>query len=408
MRRFKTYGFILILMALYGCVEEIDLRTEIQEEYESALVIEATLTNEMKNQVILLSRVYLLEEEGPSPEFNAQVRVLDGNGNSYQFQQVFPGRYESESIFAAQPNTVYELEINTSDGGSYGSSMEELTNETQINDLYVERDFNENNEEGVSIYVDSFDPTGNSLFYRYTYEETFKIIAPDYSPEDMEYEYIYGNPDNPTEITGVLYFLVQKEEQQQICFATVASEDIIISSTNDLNEDSINRFRVRFLGRDNPIISHRYSILVRQYVQSPEAFEYYKTLKEFSDSDNLLSQSQPGFLNGNVFSETDQEEKVIGFFQVSSVDEKRVYFNYADLFPGDVLPPYFQSCVPFAPLESRPGPTFPLANALDLGNKYLEPNEDPLPDEGSYYLVAPACGNCTVIGNNFPPDFWEE
>ncbi|NNK28284.1 MAG: DUF4249 domain-containing protein, partial [Flavobacteriaceae bacterium] len=383
MRRFKTYGFILILMALYGCVEEIDLRTEIQEEYESALVIEATLTNEMKNQVILLSRVYLLEEEGPSPEFNAQVRVLDGNGNSYQFQQVFPGRYESESIFAAQPNTVYELEINTSDGGSYGSSMEELTNETQINDLYVERDFNENNEEGVSIYVDSFDPTGNSLFYRYTYEETFKIIAPDYSPEDMEYEYIYGNPDNPTEITGVLYFLVQKEEQQQICFATVASEDIIISSTNDLNEDSINRFRVRFLGRDNPIISHRYSILVRQYVQSPEAFEYYKTLKEFSDSDNLLSQSQPGFLNGNVFSESDQEEKVIGFFQVSSVDEKRVYFNYADLFPGDVLPPYFQSCVPFAPLESRPGPTFPLANALDLGNKYLEPNEDPLPDEGS-------------------------
>ena len=59
---------------------------------------------------------------------------------------------------------------------------------------------------------------------------------------------------------------------------------------------------VRFINRNNYIISHRYSILVRQFVQSNEAFTFYETLNDLSRNESLFSETQPGFLAGNVSS----------------------------------------------------------------------------------------------------------
>ena len=406
--------FFILTVTLFNCVEELHVVTIVEAGYEDALVIEATITDEMKNQLILLSRAYRLEDDGPLPESNAQIRVVDDNGKMYNFQETKAGNYESVIPFAAQNGVKYNLEIITNDNLEFGSSESMLSGISSIDSLYLERDFNENEEEGVSIYVDASDLTGEAEFYRYTYEETYKIIAPKYSSFDLDYEFLYDPPienifDNiPRELIGIRYFLVPKEEQEQICYNTVLSNNIILTSTVGLNAEDINQFRVRFLSRLNTIITHRYSILVSQYVQSAEAFKYYKTLNDLSDSESLLSQSQPGFVNGNLFSTSDENIKVIGFFDVSSVDKRRIYFNYSDLFPGELPPPYFQSCTPVAPPEAKPGPTFPLADAIDQGFKYFEPNKNPDPTEGGYDVVAPICGNCTVMGNNYPPYFWEE
>ena len=56
----------------------------------------------------------------------------------------------------------------------------------EIEDVYAERIINENNSEGMAIFVDSFDPTGNSRYYRYELEETYRVIAPDWLPDDLE------------------------------------------------------------------------------------------------------------------------------------------------------------------------------------------------------------------------------
>ena len=391
-----AYSIILSPLLFFSCVEEIDLKTE--EEFESTLVIEATITNELKNQIIFLSRAYLLEEQGPSSERNAQVSVISDDGDSYEFFETDSGKYVSIKQFAPQSNKNYRLKVITSNGRNYSSENAQLTNTTQIDDLYAVRDVNEDGLEGVSIYVDSFDSTSSSIYYNYIYEETYKIIAPKYSPQDLIV--VSRNP--------WFFELQPKPEQQQICYGSANSNTIIIENTNKFDEDRVEKFRVRFLSKKNAIISHRYSILVRQFIQSIEAHEFYRALKDLSESESILSQSQPGFLNGNVFSLSNEEEKVIGFFQVSSVDERRIYFNYSDLFPNESLPPYFQSCPVFAPEEVTIAGTSPLADALDQGNKYFEPNENMMDGEGGYDLVPPACGNCTVIGNNYPPDFWVE
>lgn len=71
-------------------------------------------------------------------------------------------------------------------------------------------------------------------------------------------------------------------------------------------------FPVRFISDQNYIISHRYSIFVKQYVQNFESYNFYRIMKEISGSSSVLSPRQPGILNGNIKCIT-SDEKVIGF-----------------------------------------------------------------------------------------------
>jgi hypothetical protein len=402
-----------ILLSAISCVDEIPLETD---SFESVLVIEATITNENKQQEILLSRSFMFDSISVQ-ESGATVKVIDDAMNTFTFLETEPGVYKSQSPFAALPNRNYNLSVVAS-GSEYGSSEMQLTQPTTIDNLYFERDFNENGIEGVSVYIDSYDPTGNSKFYRHEYEETYKIIAPLYSPEELisngvVFPILPANQPNFNSIQELMDFLVTiqlRPEQEQICYNTIASNTIIVTNTNDLLEDRLDKYRVHFVGRDNSEIMYRYSILVRQFVQSLEAHAFYETLKSQSISESVFSETQPGFLQGNVFSENDATQKVIGFFEVTSFDSKRVFFNYADLFLDEDLPPYYVVCDDFFKPDiltvdplSGIWTGSPLVQAINDGFQYFD-SEGDLP----YRLVLNVCGDCTNLGSNTVPDFWEE
>ncbi|NQY05025.1 MAG: DUF4249 domain-containing protein, partial [Flavobacteriaceae bacterium] len=380
----KSYAqkVLLSLMALFlaSCLEEFDFQTET---FESAIVVEATITNEFKNHTVLITRTFRFEEDGPSAESNANVTVVS-NTNTYTFQETTPGVYVSTTPFSAQAGIDYQLLITTSDGRNYQSATTQLTNVTQIDTIEANRITNDDGENGMQITVDSFDPTGNSKYYRYTYEETYKIIAPLWSPLDAQPSTDPGSCD--------LSFLPRVEENRT-CFASNNSNSIILTDTTDFIEDRVSGFEVRFLDSNNYIISHRYSILVYQYVQSLEAYTFYRTLRDLSSSESLFNQNQPGFFAGNVTSVSNENEKVIGFFEVSSVDSERIFFNYADFYPNEPLPDYVISCTTVAPeLQNEAGCVLSLQVAA--GNiEYVADNSNPDPDtnEGPYLMASPPC-----------------
>ena len=388
---------IIISSILNGCVEPITIDIS---NFENALVIETTITNEFKYQQIKLTRSFKFEDELPIFEIDASVKIIDDANITYLFQENSPGNYVSVNEFSAQPNKNYQLLITTNNGSSYSSQITKLPTITPIDKVYAIRETDDLGNEGMSIFVDSYDPTGNSKYYRFEYEETYKIIAPKWISKDM----IVSPPP-----TFQLSF-AQKTKEMHTCYNTVISNTIIQTETTDLSEDRVSRFNVRVIPRDNPIITRRYSILVKQYVQSLEAFTYYKTLNKLSGSESLFSQNQPGFFNGNVYSLDDQSEKVLGYFEIASVSSKRMYFNYSDFFPNEPFPPYFENCEEFAPgISPIPGEPSSVAEFILNGlAKYYRRNLEPKLGEGPYLLVRRACGDCTVLGINIKPDFWEE
>src|SRR5690606_13165967 len=117
-------------------------------------------------------------------------------------------------------------------------------------------------------------------------------------------------------------------EPEIICYSTEYSTGINQTTTTELNENRVVRFPVKYLSKLDAKMQTRYSILVKQYAQSLEAYTFYKIVKELGSVGNLLSQGQPGYVAGNMVSEANPEEKVLGFFEASSMTSKRIYFNY--------------------------------------------------------------------------------
>lgn len=391
------------LVLCLGCVEEFEPKIN---DFADFLVVEATISNEMKHQTIYLNRTFTFEDETAAPETNAQVRVIDDASNEYTFNESSPGIYTSVVPFQAQTNMNYQLKIAMSNGSTYSSDNTSLPTGSALDSLYAERIVTDTGEEGMGIFIDNFDDQGQAKNYRYEYVETYKVVAPDWNAIALEN---IPQPVCPRTVK------VDRTRDERVCYGTRVSNEIILASTESFDENRLSKFMVRFVNRDNYVLSHRYSILVRQHVQSNEAFSFYDRLKEFSSSESIFSETQPGFLEGNLHSDAARENNVLGYFNVTSVSEKRIFFDYDDFFPGEDLPPYADPCQRSKPKVAAghgPEPRCILASLVDLDLiRYVVDNEDyigPQSDGGPFYVVPRVCGDCTVLGETKVPEFWIE
>ena len=405
MKYFNKISFYFVLtFVITSCTEQYVFQNT---DFESALVVEGTITNELKNQTIRVSQVYELEETGPKFETGANVYITDDLGNEYQFEEK-DTVYASLIQFKAEPGRKYQLKIRTKEDKNYASDEQILTTETKIDDVTATVE-NVGGQRGVQINVNSYDPANTSKYYRYEYAETYKIIAPRWDFRQttvIHYPAIPANPIVGTEAQDAYDSIIvsPRTKETKTCYSTKNSDQIILNTTNSLSEDRVH-FSLRFISNQNYIISHRYSIFVKQYVQNLAAFTFYKTLRDLSTSGNILSPKQPGFFYGNIKSVENPTEKVIGFFEVSSVSSERIYFNYDDLFPNEPLPPYYESNCEIQEYKNCDGdPPCKGAILRSLIRSYSLvhfTSNDPF-----YFMVNAPCGDCTTFSSNIVPPFW--
>lgn len=417
MKNHIKYFFTILFSSLsvVSCTEPYKLETNL---FKDALVIESTITNELDNQKVKITHIYRLENNEPSMENNAQVWIEDGNHNSYHFSENEPGVYISDNVFKAIPNVSYKLFITTSEGKRYESREEYLPPEAEIKNLYAEKETIQGGF-GIQVYIDSNEDLGDAKYFRYEYEETFKIITPFTITENIELVNINTSPSS----FSYDVFVSPSEEEKQVGYSTNSQEKIIQTSTISFSENNIIKFPVRFMDMNNYALRERYSILVKQYVQSYDSYDFYKTINDLGSIESLLIENQPGYVRGNIYSVNDNKEKVVGFFDVSYISKKRIYFNYADFNLHQPEYPYrcqidtldytdnttsdfdrndrttmYSSLI----LKTPPCELLSVSyyEALDAdGNIILIP---------LYILLTAECGNCTSFSSNIKPAFWED
>lgn len=382
----KILILLLVCFFVNGCTETYPLLTNT---YEEAIVIEATLTNEVKNQQIKITKTSRFEDTSVKVEAGAEVIVKDDQNNQYLFEEN-SGVYLSQTAFQILPDRNYTLVITTKDGKVYQSNQEKLTTVSPIQSIVPSVVTNKDNETGIQINVNSYDPTRTSRYYRYEYEESYKIIAPRWS-------LLKANVTGPQTIQ-----LIPNALNTRTCYMVKNSTDIILLNTNDQSEDRVN-LPIRFIDENNYIIGHRYSILVKQYVENLAAYNFHKTMRDIASSASILSPRQPGVISGNIKCISDSNTKVIGYFDVTTVSEQRIFFNYTDFFPGKPAP-YFNTCedIPFKFCfngDDCNGETM----IYNLEKKLMTY----FANAGSTYtLVDVVCGDCTSFSSNVKPSFW--
>jgi 3-hydroxymyristoyl/3-hydroxydecanoyl-(acyl carrier protein) dehydratase len=410
MKSITKYSIIILLsISLIACLEPFFPKTEA---YENVLVVKANLTNIQEKQKVVLTRTSQLEMDTILTESNAKVLIKNQLKHTYSFTESDElGVYLSDEEFKAIPNTAYTLYITTASGEQYESTEERLTPEASIDNLYALAKIVKG-ERGVQIYIDTNDNQGLANFFRYEFEETYKIITPYSVIKDIALSNIYND--------GSSFDLIVSEttEEKKVCYSKGSQNMIMQVKSTDMINNSIREFPVRFIPETSHLLRERYSILAKQIVQSESSYNYFKALSNLGGNESVFVNHQPGYVQSNIHSPLDLYKKVVGYFEVSTVSTKRLFFNYEDF--GFTKPVYPYECfteildyrdntafdtdqderekIYYYLTKRPPAELLEITWVLDSLGKYV-----PL-----YTFVNEECSNCTTFSSNIKPEFWED
>ncbi len=409
----KQYTYLIIftvsILIFTSCKEQYEPKTSI---FEEVLVIESTITNELKKQTVKLSRVRRLESELPDTEKNATV-VINANNETFTFTEIEAGTYQSNIAFKAVPDVEYILFITTENGKKYKSTPTFLTPEAPISNLYAQKE-TVNNQLGIQVYIDN-NNTDNAKYFRYEFKETYKIITPYAVYHDLHIGELHYQIIDNTYTMVYPYYVTTTTEEKHICFLSEKQDVIIQTNLTNSSNNSVLKFPVQFISKEDSKIRSRYSILVKQYVQNFDSYNFYHVLKKFGSVGSLLSENQTGFVRGNIIAEEDVKEIVIGFFDVSNVSEKRIYFNYENFnleepkYPFECKTYTWSYDDHFSPdVDGDRNERRLLYHSFAL----LKPPYEVIGIQSmngvpiTFKVVNPECGNCATFASTIRPNFW--
>lgn len=376
--------------------------------YQSLLVVEGLVTDSDSPSSVRLTRTFQSVDSLPGEVPDAVVYITDENNARTDLQHSANGIYLSDasSGFKGIAGKTYTLHIETADGRKYLSKPYTMLSAPPIDSVFYEREviLDEEtgiNQAGIKISLSSDKDADEDVFLRWEYEETWKFRLP--SPK--YYEYL-----NDSEI-------IQLNDVKEFCWKTGKSDEILINSVIMGINYSQNVPLLFIPPEASDRLSVRYSIKVTQFSVSPEEYEFWNNLKKINEAGGNIYDTQPYSVISNIYNADDPDEKILGYFKVSSVRGKRIYIT-PDEFQGMDLPVYKYTCNEFVVspedyrpfFELKPMPTWDELYEMFMsasGLVFVRPVYIAQTEELSKLVFAQEeCSDCTLSGSIDPPDFW--
>ena len=390
--------FIVILTFVFSLSRCIDPYVPKLNGYESLLVVEGLVTDANSSYTVKLSRSVGELDTSPEVISDARVYINDEVDNTIFLKSSGDGRYKTDSLhFRGVIGNTYVLHIETSEGDYYESEPYKMEPVAEIDNIYYRKDMNpgENGtvmNEGLRIFLDSKGGSSNK-FYRWDFEETWKFKIP--TPKKFDYV-------NETTIVEVM-------DVKEYCYKQSKSSEILIYSAYERYSDHVENQPVFFIDpKKSDRLMLQYSILVKQYSISSREYEFWNNMKKINEKGGDIFALQPFPVVSNVHNINNSSERVLGYFQVSAVKEKRIFISFSDLV-GMNLPFYKYPCkrIEMAP-EDYPssgfGPPMTWDQLYDMYCKtslfyFVEPKYVPgTTTLQKLVFTTPECANCELTG----------
>jgi len=306
-KRLPYYPLLLsVPFLLTACLEPYD--APVVTENRNYLVVDAFL-NADGEATVALSRTHpLYAEEKKPPEVGAVVQVEDESGNVHSLNEVRPGYYTG--LVPVDLQATYRVRINTS-GEHYLSDLVPVKLSPPIDSLYWRTTDN-----GLVIYADTHDPGGESIYYQWEVIETFEYTS--------AYNSVFM-------FDGGIVVPRPKDQQIFTCWKTDTIHHITLGTAEHLEVDAIRQQPVLVIPPGTRKTSILYSPLVRQRVLTAAGYEYYRKVKQNTESLGGLFDPMPSDVPGNFHDVDETGRSVIGFFSAGSISEKRIFISRNEL-----------------------------------------------------------------------------
>jgi hypothetical protein len=237
-------------------------------------------------------------------------------------------------------------------------------------------------ENGLSIYANTHDPSGQAQYYQWTFVETWEYSA----GHSSFYKIRKGK-------------VVPQDEAISRCWLSKPSTEILIASTTHLSQNAVRNFELTFIPVASSKLYITYSIEVEQRALSKEAYDFSVQLKKTTESLGSLFDPLPSQVIGNIKNKNDASQPVLGYFTGGSVTKRRIFINFSQL-PRELREVKSRSC----PLELLPVAAIPSTSDMNLVSAEGSPVV-----VGYLYSGYSGCMDCRDDGGvNVRPTYWPQ
>ena len=312
-KKFLVIGILLIVW-LNSCVEEY--WPEI-DNYENKLVVDGEITNEPGPYTVRLSLSSPVIEPEFIPYSGCEVILEDDLGNTEVLIEEQPGVYKtSVTGMQGQIGRMYKLTIHTPSDVTYKSSFEKLKEPGLIDTVYAMVEYRQDvnypyDLAGYQFYIDTKPDDHDTNYYLWNLEATYKYQS------DFLIRWYFN---------GTLNWMVNIDTLYN-CWKNYVVNDIFLYSTEGLSARAIKGYPLHYVNTETRRLSVRYSLLVKQFTISKQAYIFWNAVKEHNSNDATLYSKQPYQIRGNVFNISDVTEPVLGYFHVAGISEKRIFID---------------------------------------------------------------------------------
>jgi hypothetical protein len=312
------------------------------------------------------------------PELDAQVSIVGSGGSSFPLTETIGTGFYSSAPLTLDATQQYHILITTTTGETFSSDPAPCEANPPIDSVFWQQPGD------LTIYASTHDPTGSTHYYRYDYNETWQ--------HNSQLQTIWGVAN------GMIYPL-DSTTQKDSCWTTDTSGTILLASSAAETKDIIPAFPLLTIPNSDPRVRFIYSILVRQYALTQDAYNYWQLIRTNTQNVGTLFDVQPTQLTGNIHCTSNPAEPVIGFISATNVQQQRIFIlyeqvsNWAQNQPGygcDTVQISYDDLNPFV---------------------YNYPNPNYVPwyfiTNGPLVLASPSCLDCTLLGGiNVRPPYW--
>jgi hypothetical protein len=389
MIKIRHLGYLLVLSLL--CCKK-PYNAPVKSSVDSFLVVEGTINSGTDSTIINISKTVKLTDttSTKNPLLGATVTVeSDQNGIWNLYDNTRNGSYGAAPL-NLPAGQKYRLRITSADGRKYLSDFIAVKPTPPIDSVgYIQQ------KDGIQLYVNAHDPSNNTRYYRWDYNETW------YFHSKWASAYVLDSATNT---------IVARRRDQDVhfCYTGDYSSHIVLNSTARLSSDVVYQSPIIFIPNTSEKIEEKYSILVKQYALPVEAYQFYQNLAKNTEQLGSIFDAQPTQLIGNIHCLTNPLEPVIGYLTVTNVQSKRIFIPTTDLTTTVLQTVYPYDCeMDTAAYGTHNGRSieevllgFPIRNIpISAVGSNLPPT--------TYVYSSAICVDCTLRGTKKAPPFWK-
>ena len=375
----KSLYLLAAALCAASCV--YPFKTELKSDESRTLVVDGNI---MVGGISTIQLSYVLPlERTATASVSASAWVEDDQGNRY-YPSGGPSvrgdfLYIPTDSEQAQRATSFRAVVEA-DGETYTSEWTTPAPAPQITNLHFEAD-----ELYVTVMADLETGIENPDYLGFIYEETWEF----HSDFMAEYELVYN---------GRRWRAVQLEGPypHYWCYKTRTPMQIVLADVSHVEAGAIKDVPVWSFPRMDKRNLKKYSILVKAFALSGEAYRYNKQLQQVSEQGGDLFSPDPGYMEGNLVCSSNPQKDVMGLVLSGRVSSRRAFLDsrYSQYMDPD------ERMLGEVPAEDW-------ADTYEMGYrpvKYIQS------DWGPYLGWGPMrCIDCIADGGTQEkPDFWED